>query len=1001
MSHRQLTLLWATFCCGLLAVTLSASQPTAIAAPNTSTGRPDSALLSVSSVPGAATLSAVGDSYISPVRQAAQPFTHILLRWEATLPTSATIDLQVRASLDGQSWTDWGAVLENPDLWVPADGDEVFWSQEIYAGAGMSFYQVRASLAPDPDGAIPTLRTIQVNTVDARFGPADPQPAEADATSDASPSTVYSPSSISKPAVISRTAWGSPDGQGSRVQPIYYPVNHMTVHHTADANSLSGGQQRWAERVRAIWSFHTYTRGWGDIGYNYLIDPNGLIYQGRAGGDDAIAFHDTANYGSMGVALIGTYASVGISASASNKLVDLLAWKAAQKGIDPLGRSFYYGCSTSKYCKPFNPGAIVENIAGHRQVTPGHTSCPGDELLSTLPALRNRVAERLRGDPTVPDNGDLQIDELERSFSRSAENWYDATCGYGGNSFYTYATDTQAESTNWGVWKPNFSSDGSYRVFAHIPQGCGLASSPYATTKAKYRISHAAGVSDVLIDQNAASEWADLGLYDFRTGQGGSVRLDDLTGEPYSQRKVIFFDSMRFVPEQRAEVKLELLDVAFDRTSLPAGELLGVRFTVRNSGNVAALGQDPQAGTRPDGSFDNANSYVYDEAECFLGGPSQDYPAFAKEAGRFRVALGLSSTTGRALSCSGSADGYPWRWGLNGRLEPGATRVITGYVRFREPGTIALQAALVEEHVRYHAEAVAPITITITPEQLAPEPAAYDDQLRPLAQVYRLGVMPDNLLARSSTPLSIVKGEYLGSFVWNGTLQDWGEGGPVVSNTLNLGSSPISQTNQFSETFVVEQTRVFIAPVDGRYSFQLISDDGAWLWVNGKTVVANYGLHDATPLTGTITLARGRHVLAFKYFERTGAAVAGYSMQAPGQCGYGPPIDGLSGAAPTGIDSRIGATFEAMNGLTIAADDQGGSGVSKLRYSWDGELWIEEQGAVLTVGRFVAGSYTLRYQAIDSAGNRSPITELRFNINPNLFPYRTYFPLVPSSGAGC
>jgi hypothetical protein len=991
MLHRNLQLLWAALCCAIFAFALHSPQSATIAAPDTATGRPDSAVLLVSNQPGEATLNSIGTGYLSPVQQAPRPFTHMLLRWEATLPLSATIEIEVRASLDGQNWTDWGHAHENPDLWVPTDGDEIFWSQEIYAGEGAQFYQVRAQLAPAPDGALPSLRKIEVHTVDARFGPADVVPA---------PAPQSELSAINKPAVVSRTAWGSPDGQSSRVRPVYYPVNHMTVHHTADANSLSGSQQRWSDRVRAIWSFHTYTRGWGDIGYNYLIDPNGVIYEGRAGGDDAVAFHDTANYGSMGVSMIGTYATVGITGPASNSLVNILAWKAAQKGIDPLGRSFYYGCSISQYCRPYNPGSVVENIAGHRQVTPGRTTCPGDNLLATLPTIRNRVAERLRGDTTVPDNGDLQIDELETSFTRSDENWYTSSCGYGGNSFYTYATDRQSESTNWGVWKPNFPSDGSYRIFAHIPQNCALANQPYATTKAKYRITHAGGTSEVIIDQNTANEWVDLGLYDFRAGQAGTVRLDDLTGEPYSQRKVIFFDSMRFVPERRAQVKIDLLNVTFDRTTLPAGELLGVRFTVRNSGDVAVTSQEPQAGRRPDGSFNTANSYVYDEGECFLGASGQNYPAFTKEAGRFRLGLGMVGTT-RPIVCNGGYDGYPWRWGLNGSLAPGETRIIQGYVRFREPGTITIQAALFEELVRSHADTIAPTTITITPEKLAPEPAAYNDQLQPLAQVYRLGEMPDNLLARTDNPLSVVKGQYLGSFIWDGTTQDWGEGGPVVHNQRLNGTNSISQTNLFTDTFVVEQTRVFVAPLDGEYTFQVTSDDGAWLWVNGQQVISNYGLHDVTTVTGTLTLTKGRHVLAFKYFERTGAAIAGYSIRMPGACLYSAPIDGVAGAAPTGIDIRQGAVFQSMNGLTIAAADQGGSGVSKLRYSWDGELWIEEEGSVLTVGRFVRGDYTLRYQAIDAVGNNSPITELRFSVNPDLFPYRTFFPLVPNTGGTC
>ena len=139
-----------------------------------------------------------------------------------------------------------------------------------------------------------------------------------------------------KPSIVSRTAWGCPDGEeNSRAAPEYTAVTHLVIHHTVlvpDGESV----EEYAALVRSIWDLHVFTRGWNDIGYNFLIDPTGLVYEGRAGGDDAVAFHDTANDGSMGVVLIGTYATVPPTPAAQSSLVSLLAWKAQQKGIKPL-----------------------------------------------------------------------------------------------------------------------------------------------------------------------------------------------------------------------------------------------------------------------------------------------------------------------------------------------------------------------------------------------------------------------------------------------------------------------------------------------------------------------------------------------------------------------------------------------------------------------------------------------------------------------------------------
>ncbi|NTV64032.1 MAG: N-acetylmuramoyl-L-alanine amidase, partial [Oscillochloris sp.] len=247
MIRHRLTLLLISCC--LIALTILG--PASPGAAESQPGRPSQVLLDPAQPASTPSLDAFG--YLSPITQAS-PFSHLLLRWQADLPSQSAISLEVRASLDSHTWTDWSNVSEDDTLWQPTDGPNVHWSATLYAGEGARFWQVRASFMPAPDGSLPVLGQIAVNTVDARFGPQSPT---------ASPSLA----SVGKPTVVSRTAWGNPDGQSSQADPDYYPVNHLVIHHTADANSLVGSETSWADRVRAEWSFHTYTRGWGDIGY--------------------------------------------------------------------------------------------------------------------------------------------------------------------------------------------------------------------------------------------------------------------------------------------------------------------------------------------------------------------------------------------------------------------------------------------------------------------------------------------------------------------------------------------------------------------------------------------------------------------------------------------------------------------------------------------------------------------------------------------------------------
>lgn len=126
--------------------------------------------------------------------------------------------------------------------------------------------------------------------------------------------------------------------------------------------------------VRAIYYFHTISRDWGDIGYNYLIDPDGTIYEGRAGGDLAIAAHSLCkNNGALGIALLGEFSNNLPTAAALKSLQSLLQAKAGEYNIDLHGNSMFYG-------------SLLPNVLGHKDVRA--TSCPGDKLYVLLPELR-------------------------------------------------------------------------------------------------------------------------------------------------------------------------------------------------------------------------------------------------------------------------------------------------------------------------------------------------------------------------------------------------------------------------------------------------------------------------------------------------------------------------------------------------------------------------------------------------------------------------------------
>lgn len=210
------------------------------------------------------------------------------------------------------------------------------------------------------------------------------------------------------PGVISRSAWGADeslrfdaagDEQWTRE---YHPVQKLVVHHTAGRN----GDPDPAATVRAIYYYHAVTRRWADIGYNYLIDEAGRVYEGRyardfwngatpssdneAGLGIAAGHTKYYNQGTLAVALLGNFDLQAPTAAAHASLVRMLAWASAKYHIDPTASGLYV-----------NPVSGVTgtqpNIAGHRDYAA--TSCPGGFLYAQLPSLRNEVAAQVNGWP--------------------------------------------------------------------------------------------------------------------------------------------------------------------------------------------------------------------------------------------------------------------------------------------------------------------------------------------------------------------------------------------------------------------------------------------------------------------------------------------------------------------------------------------------------------------------------------------------------------------------
>jgi N-acetylmuramoyl-L-alanine amidase len=199
------------------------------------------------------------------------------------------------------------------------------------------------------------------------------------------------PAAAGQPQIIARSSWATASCR-PRVPAVFGAVNLAFVHHTVSSNGYRPSQS--AAMVRSICLFHKYGNGWNDIGYNFVVDRYGQIFEARLGGiDEAIVGAQAGGYNvySTGVALLGNFTASGPPRRTFDALSRLLAWKLAVHGIELPGTVTVQVTRTGAPYSRYRAGARVElnRLAGHGDADA--TSCPGSGVRRQLPRLRQVV----------------------------------------------------------------------------------------------------------------------------------------------------------------------------------------------------------------------------------------------------------------------------------------------------------------------------------------------------------------------------------------------------------------------------------------------------------------------------------------------------------------------------------------------------------------------------------------------------------------------------------
>ena len=300
-------------------------------------------------------------------RQAAQTFNLVGLHWQGP----GTVSFRT-ASLAGK-WSTWREVAtEAEDAPDPGSAE----------GAATRPWKLGSPYWTGPSSSIQYRFDGRVSRLRAYFVWSDPEAS----TASLPPRTA---ARASQPAIIRRAEWNA-DESIVRASPDYASAVHFAVvHHTAGTNSYSASES--AAIVRGIERYHVLGNGWNDIGYNFLVDKYGQVFEGRAGGitRNVVGAHaEGFNTGSTGVAVLGNYASQKISAAARAALVRLLAWRLDVAHVNPLGKLTWTSGGNPEY--PAGTKVSLRAVSGHRDTGP--TSCPGGSLYAQLPGIAADVA---------------------------------------------------------------------------------------------------------------------------------------------------------------------------------------------------------------------------------------------------------------------------------------------------------------------------------------------------------------------------------------------------------------------------------------------------------------------------------------------------------------------------------------------------------------------------------------------------------------------------------
>ena len=316
------------------------------------------------------------------------------------LPDAALeeVAVQVRTRADGR-WGAWTDVEVQLDTGSDAQGSE---AQRARAGSDLLFVGPSDAVQVRVDSAGAQPQDVRVSLIDPGASRADR--ATTDGTSADTSALLggaVAEAAGTTPAYVSRAGWGADESLRKCASSAAPALRGGILHTTATSNDYTAEQSPAV--MRSMYAYHTKSLKWCDIGYNFLVDQYGTLFEGRAGSVElpVIGSHTGGfNRGTLGVSMIGHHDLVAPTPAALRTVAEVFAWKFGSWGLDPQGTVTYTSAGGSATKHPVGTVLDMPMISGHRDYSA--KSCPGNLAYPLLDQIRSAVAARVSSYPLLP-----------------------------------------------------------------------------------------------------------------------------------------------------------------------------------------------------------------------------------------------------------------------------------------------------------------------------------------------------------------------------------------------------------------------------------------------------------------------------------------------------------------------------------------------------------------------------------------------------------------------